>query len=39
LGGDYLNTSTANVAMAEMADSQNDAVVTSLALAEDWRLR
>jgi hypothetical protein len=31
--GNYLNTSTANVAMAEIADSQNDALVTSLALA------
>jgi hypothetical protein len=37
--GNYLNISTASVAMAEMADSQNDALVTSLALAVAWRLR
>jgi hypothetical protein len=33
LMGIYLNISTANVAIAETADSQNDALVTSLALA------
>jgi hypothetical protein len=31
--GDYLNTSTAIVARTDMADSQNEALVTSLALA------
>ena len=31
--GDYLNTSTAIVVRTDMADSQNDALVTSPALA------
>lgn len=35
----YLNINTANVAMADTADSQNDALVISLALAVAWRLR
>jgi hypothetical protein len=33
----YLKISTATVVSTEMAESQNEALVISLALAVDWR--